>query len=729
MKLPNCKMNLHRKLFLLLVAVGIVAFLIAGAVSLAGMYQVNKGVQGASDQLSRNTATFTETFAEDMAKTHLTALTAEKAARIGQEMDVLMEDAKYIADSLTRILKHPGDYKMRVLPDPLRDEIPSGRAYLHFSRRMRQQYGNDAFANERGIASNIADDLVLEAEYYTGVFAGSEHGYLVAADVTKDRSAKQFSQKFLDGYDPREMEWYKLGKTANGPAHTDVYVDSNGVRCVTCVMPYYDANGFAGVVGIDCNPDEFFKVMGENLIIGTDRQEGSSFILDRSAGHIVFSSRNEGDLAITRELKDLRKHSEKSLAQAAADMAAGNSGMRLVNVDGETFYLAYAPIDSSDWSLGILNKQTDILYPAVYARNNVLFQMEGFTETLHSLFGSMIRWAVLFFLLLLVGLFFISAALSRKLVQPILEVIDGVREIARGNLDKKIAINRNDEIAYLADSVNEMTDDLKEHIQSLSRMTAEKERIATELSVATSIQEGMLPRIEGPFAAHKGFDLFATMDPAKEVGGDFYDFYMLDDRHLAVTIADVSGKGVPAALFMVIAKTILKNSMLAAGADADYAAVVEQANRQLCENNEEMLFVTVFLGVLDIRTGRFSYVNCGHNPPLLQRKAAGDFMYIRGKNKNLMMGADEGVVFHGEVLQLYAGDSLFFYTDGVTEAMDEAGSVYSEGRLQETLVRIDADGSVPVTEVLAGVREDIRTYVGAAEQFDDITMLGLRYLG
>jgi sigma-B regulation protein RsbU (phosphoserine phosphatase) len=260
-------------------------------------------------------------------------------------------------------------------------------------------------------------------------------------------------------------------------------------------------------------------------------------------------------------------------------------------------------------------------------------------------------------------------------------------------------------------------------------VTAEKERIATELSVAADIQEGMLPRNFGEIAQNKGFDLFATMAAAKEVGGDFYDFYMLDDRRLVITIADVSGKGVPAALFMVIAKTILKNSALSAGEEETFADVIRRANQQLCENNEEMLFVTVFFGVLDIRTGDFTYVNCGHNPPLLRQGTDGTFTYLRPAKKNLMMGVEEDLSFTQERLQMSPGSLLFCYTDGVTEAMNEAGEVYSEGQLQADLTGIPSGNDVPVADVLAALRKDITAHAGGAEQSDDITMLAIRYTG
>ncbi|MBQ9284262.1 MAG: SpoIIE family protein phosphatase, partial [Acidaminococcaceae bacterium] len=358
---------------------------------------------------------------------------------------------------------------------------------------------------------------------------------------------------------------------------------------------------------------------------------------------------------------------------------------------------------------------------------NILSQMAGFTDRMHESFRSMVHWAVVIFLCMLVALFFISSVIANRFVNPILALIDGVKRIAQGNLDEKVEVHRNDELALLADSVNDMAGNLKEHIRNLSIVTAEKERIATELSVAKDIQEGMLPRNFGELSQNNGFELFATMAAAKEVGGDFYDFYMLDDHRLVITIADVSGKGVPAALFMVIAKTILKNSAISVGESEGFEEVIGRANRQLCENNEEMLFVTAFFGVLDTRTGDFTYVNCGHNPPLLRQGRAGQFAFLRPSKKNLMLGVEENISFKQETFRMPPGSVLFCYTDGVTEAMDEAGNVYSEERLQSILTGISTGNDIPVANILAELRKDIDAHAGEAEQSDDMTMLAIRY--
>lgn len=251
--------------------------------------------------------------------------------------------------------------------------------------------------------------------------------------------------------------------------------------------------------------------------------------------------------------------------------------------------------------------------------------------------------------------------------------------------------------------------------------SADKQQIASELSVATHIQTSMLPRIFPAFPAQKEFDIYAMTNPAKEVGGDFYDFFLVDDDHLAVVVADVSGKGIPAALFMVIAKTLIKDHAQR-GTSPD--VVFTEVNRLLCEANDEGMFVTAWLGVLELSTGHLSYVNAGHNPPLL-RRAGGGYEYLRTRSGFVLAGVEE-TRYRSCSLELAPGDALFLYTDGVTEATDAEKQLYGEERLAAAL---NSHKDYAPKELLSAVRDDVEAFVGQAPQFDDITVLSLCYYG
>ena len=310
----------------------------------------------------------------------------------------------------------------------------------------------------------------------------------------------------------------------------------------------------------------------------------------------------------------------------------------------------------------------------------------------------------------------------KRIVKPINTIRNASKSIVE-NLEKEepiqVSVDTGDEIEELFDSFKQMYKDVKDYIGKLSTLTAEKERIGAELDVAKHIQASMLPCIFPAFPERREFDIFATMEPAKEVGGDFYDFFMVDDRHLAIVMADVSGKGVPAALFMVIGKTLIKDHTTPG---RDLGKVFTEVNNLLCESNSEELFITAFEGVLDLVTGEFVYVNAGHEMPFIC-KAGGDFEPYKIRAAFVLAGM-EGMKYRAGSMILEPGDKIFQYTDGVTEATNINNELYGMERLGAILNKVK---NVTPHEILPAVKKDIDEFVGEADQFDDITMLCLEY--
>ena len=312
----------------------------------------------------------------------------------------------------------------------------------------------------------------------------------------------------------------------------------------------------------------------------------------------------------------------------------------------------------------------------------------------------------------------------RKVVTlPIGKLAKFTKEItdANGITDKRTDVRTGDEIEALNNSFNYMLDELGVYIDNLSKVTAEKERIGAELNIATQIQADMLPRIFPAFPDRKEFDLYATMDPAKEVGGDFYDFFLVDDDHIALVMADVSGKGVPAALFMVIAKTLIKNQAQLGKSPAE---VLRNVNEQLCEGNEAELFVTVWLAIIEISTGKGLAANAGHEHPVI-RRADGSYELVIYRHSPAV-ATMEGLRFKEHSFELQPGDRLFVYTDGVPEATNAHDELFGPDRM---LAALNADPDAAPPTLLANVRRSIDEFVGSAPQFDDITMLGFAYVG
>ncbi|WP_300565784.1 PP2C family protein-serine/threonine phosphatase [uncultured Acetatifactor sp.] len=282
-------------------------------------------------------------------------------------------------------------------------------------------------------------------------------------------------------------------------------------------------------------------------------------------------------------------------------------------------------------------------------------------------------------------------------------------------------IRTGDEIQTLSETLLKMERDINHYIDNLTKVTAEKERIGAELNVATQIQADMLPRIFPAFPGRQEFDIFATMNPAKEVGGDFYDFFLTDSDHLALVVADVSGKGIPAALFMVISKTLIKNQAQMGDSPAQ---ILQAVNDQLCENNEAEMFVTVWLGILEISTGKLTAVNAGHEYPIM-KKDGGEYEMLDDPH-GFVMGVMPGMQYQEYEIWMHKGDSIYVYSDGAPDAVNAEEEQFERERLLASLNRVP--GASP-SELLGQVKGDIDRFVGEAAQFDDITMLCVRYCG
>ena len=275
------------------------------------------------------------------------------------------------------------------------------------------------------------------------------------------------------------------------------------------------------------------------------------------------------------------------------------------------------------------------------------------------------------------------------------------------------------EAGILATSFQKMVRDLEIYMKNLKTITAEKERINTELNVAKRIQADMLPKKFPAFPGRNEFDVYAINIPAKEVGGDFYDFFLIDENHLAIVIADVSGKGVPAALFMVIAKTLIKNHAQLGKSPEEVFTTV---NNQLYEGNDESMFVTAWMGILEIETGRFTYVNAGHNPPLLKH-ACKNYDWLKSKPGFVLAGM-ENIKYYQNEITLEQGDRVYLYTDGITEATNDNDDLFGDASLLQVM---NNKNDLSLKELLSHVKEKVDDFAGEREQFDDITMLIMEY--
>jgi len=485
---------------------------------------------------------------------------------------------------------------------------------------------------------------------------------------------------FMDDYDYHNKKWYSEIvdgiESPNEVVWTSPYVDDSGSFSLmtTAGTGVFDDDGkLVAITTADWEIDEVVKAL-----ISIRPTENSFLLLCVPSKDYVISSTN--DSISTGD----------SIENIPWDINADSFKLNGVR------YIHFGKYMDNGWFLSVHIPEKEIF--AQVERENTRF----------SILIALASAAMLYFAYLLISLF-INA--------PIKQLTTDVAQIELGNLDTKINIFSHDEIGQLAKTFNKMTDDLKKSIEENFHEREEKKRISTELAVATRIQASMLPSVFPPFPDRKEFDIYASMIPALEVGGDFYDFFLIDKDNLAVVIADVSGKGISAALFMVVTKTLIKNCSSCRTPKDVFTSV----NKKLCENNEACVFVTSFLGLYNIPSKRFRFVNAGHNPPLLKKKG-GSFEYLRTE-PCIVLAWMENAKYREEEIILEDGDILYLYTDGVTEAMDEKKMLFGEERL---LIAINQNKDSPPQKILQAIKREVDRFRGGAEQADDITMLALK---
>ena len=736
------KFSIHKKVLMLVVGAGLATFLMVGVFAAIGRFIIQKDMAQTSVELGENSAIYTDKLLTAQLKYTLGELAEAGAQFMDRELVVTREDAKILAEAMTDIFSHPENYSPKTLPDPRTEAVKFGEPYRIYAPDILNNITPE-IQNELALAANVKDLLAEILKTYDGynatAFVGGEKGWFIGADIlhgednhTDFNATVPLSHERIYNFDTRKRPWYIKAKNANAPVISDLYrtvnaSGKNSYQQIGASVPFYDAAGnMIGVVGLDSSNEDLY-----NEINSLTKNNGSiNFVLNEH-GEVIFSTVTDGafavnisdDLATRSGARDLRNSSNHSVAAAASEMVAGKQEVMPVFLNGEGFYLAFAPIPSVGWSFGMIISKEEVLGNMQDVQNYFQRQVSNLQAQMQKEYSYLNQVAVIIPALTLIILFFMSTRLSRRFVKPIHELSEGVREISSGNLDKKIEIHTGDEIEHLAICFNAMTDELKTYMKNLEKETAEKERIATELDVATEIQRGMLPK---DFPQREDFELLATMTPAKEVGGDFYDYYFLDETHLAITVADVSGKGIPAALFMVISKTVLKNFAVSMVNREGLAEVVAAANDKLCANNEAMMFVTAFIGVLDLETGEFIFVNAGHNPPVIYHAEENrcDFLDVK---KNFVMGPMDGISFAEQKTTFKHGDLIFIYTDGVTEALNVDNEEYLPDRLIAFMNSTDCKADLET--LLKNVRGDLSKHVGEAEQSDDITMFALRFKG
>ena len=593
-------------------------------------------------------------------------------------------------------------------PDPEKDGILS--AHVLFEE------GVDYTQSELlPIAAHMSETLMAmwsHNDVVGGCYIGLSDGTHIGVGTSKkDKFDENGVQK---PFPVRERPWY-VGAVEKGDIfftgiERDAFNDTVGI---TCSAPVIVDGELFGVVGIDF-------VLGDVEESVQNSDSGSGFFcIVNNEGQIVFAPDNNGlfEVETADKAVDLRESDNSVLATLVTEALVGQTPVKTVEIDGKEYYMTGSPMKTVGWAVISVVQKSAIDEPTKlmleeYDRineNSTASYRDGMDYSRMITIG-MIGVVLIFGIL---G----AMAVANKIVRPVEQMTDRMTSIIGTDqvFEMEDAYRTGDEVEVLAQSLADLSAETRKYIRDITEITKEKERIGTELELATKIQADMLPNIFPPFPERTEFDIFASMDPAKEVGGDFYDFFLIDDDHLGLVMADVSGKGVPAALFMMMSKILINNFAMQGNSPA---RALELTNNVICQNNEEDMFVTVWLGVLEISTGKITAANAGHEYPII-RKANGEYELFKDKH-SFVIGSLEGTKYNEYEFKLEKGGSLFLYTDGVPEATDISEELFGTDRLLEAMNK--NIGCKP-SEMLKSIKSAVDDFVGEADQFDDLTML------
>jgi len=498
-------------------------------------------------------------------------------------------------------------------------------------------------------------------------------------------------------------DWYVLPKEMKRPVWSEPYFDEGGgnILMATYSVPVFNGPGEEVVRGVVTGDMSLasLSVLLESLELG---QSNYAFIISGQGRFIAHPTKD----FVMRE-------SIFSVAEASKDAMLRDLGQQMIRgqrgyanytskVSGKPGWVVYMPVASTGWSLGIF-----------FSRDELMARMFELNR---------IQWylGIVGFLLLCI----VVTSISRSITKPLRQLEKATRKLAAGDLDAPIPyVSGGDEVARLAESFAIMISELKIYMEILQETAATKERIESELRIARAIQMGLVPKTFPAFPERREFQLFALLKPAREVGGDFYDFFFLDEEQetLCLVIGDVSDKGVGAALFMAVARTLLRSM---ARENQEPAVILSRLNDELSRDNDSCMFVTLYCAAVHLPSGRCRYASGGHCPPLIIRPDGNTIRLTDAKGP--VVGGMEGMLYKEGNYHFVAGDVLFLYTDGVTEAANRENALFGEERMNRELMRLKACST---EELIHSMRDRLQDFADDAEQSDDITMLAFRYNG
>ena len=700
------KLNVRTKILIIFLALSLISLLITGYVAFYTIRDVGRSAETSSLSLGQEAVNETSSALRHSGEENLLQIATGEAAVTNvlfedtdSEMEILAAGAKILGNN------PPVQPEIRSFG---RDEPPPdpGTAVLFLiSPGSRITRDSEEFKALAGL-----DDL-LYAVYRTDENMSSIY---VATDSGIVRMYPWITMPDRIP-DSRQRAWFVGAENTSGIFWTEPYVDAAGHGLVMTASKAVNTKYGTWVVGSDVT----IRVVNTAFLNMTLGGKGYAVLMDGGGTIISRPGLSAGNASWDEPFnnENVFQSPDPALVAVGKNMTAGKTGVELVRFGNEDTYVAYAPVGFRNWSFAVSMPVAEITAPVEKTQEKIISSTRETGTLINRQTGEVLDIFAVLFLVLLVIVTVLAIYLARVITRPVELLKEGTLALGRGNLDYRVMVESGDEFEELAGSFNRMAADLKQNIENLRKTTAEKERYIKELEIAKEIQESILPESTPDIP---GFETGAVTIPAMEIGGDLYDFIPVEGNRWGFTIADVSGKGVSAALFMAISRNLIRASGRAL---ADPSAAIRQANRLMYQDNRSNMFITVFYGVLDPLRMTFAYVNAGHNPPLLVRGDPPEIISLEGKG--IALGVVPDVNITPGILTLERGDLIVMYTDGVTEAFNKEDVDFGEERLMAFVRRNRAR---PAGEIISGLLEEIRQFAGNAPQSDDITLVVLRVL-
>ncbi len=713
------KGGLRSKVFILcmlLVITAICGFAIVGVIQLRSLqYMARSTGEAQADAIREQSEQSMMEMTEDSMKN----IVVQAADNTDWEMWQLRDEAVVLAAQVQDVFAHPENYGQKSVYPPDAKNAGTLTLQLLFSETADPTDEDMVMAEKLANLEPTMAAMMMENDFETqDLIIAFPCGMSLDMDTLSDRKFNDDGS--LRPYNPNVRPWWK-DATETGDVVLTHAVHSNllDVSEIEFGVPVYVDDRLVAVVESSVRTETFQTFVSE-----VNYGESSFSIVVSDDGTLVYSPFDEGELKMDHMLStQIYNQGNEELDRIIEEALTGEVGFSDIKVDGKEYCVAYAPMITSNWTQMMFVDREELKRPTEELLVHLDETTHGTLEKYEKGFAQSALLITFVMMLLLANAILVALLFSGKLTSPINRMTEAVRQISGDNFNFEMddIYRTGDEIELLAETFGELSERTKRYIREIMEITSEKERIGAELSIATKIQADMLPKDFPMFPERNEFEVFATMTPAKEVAGDFYDIFLIDEDHLCLVIADVSGKGIPAALFMMVAKNMLENRAMQGGTPAEIFADV---NKRLGRRNEEGMFVTVWLAIVTLSTGQVIESNAGHENPVIRRHG-GEYEYLQTPH-GLVLGVMAKAKYKDYSYELAPGDSIFVYTDGIPEAVDAKGERYGTERLLEVLNHCIEDDP---EELIGHIHSGVDDFAGEVEQFDDLTMLSFKYHG